>query len=491
MIRRLGREFVRPRTVFLVVSAAVFEFYYLTQYRPRSGENGWNVIYPALTTPQFFILIGVLWWNFILLENARNLAPVEVMLRFGSRSRAVFATLRENAIQLAVGCVAVAVVSVLISIPTGISLSWGEATLKAARSAEQADVFTTVTAARSFANPVEAIVALVLFAAVALLSSSIAYSAACVSGRAGIVSSISIGLYLWSAVCAFGAAALFPLLDAVNLYDYAWAEAQGSVYVVLGLWVIVTGTGILAVIVESVSGAISDAILRWWSILIVPVAAFGFSVGLSGAAFSSRWDAFFAGQYDSLVGYCRVACLIYVLGSISVIQFLEATDDQLVHVKIRYGTRWRWFRPHLIRAFLLGAVGGCLLTAAVAMSSFASDPHLDLSDVRLIALTTAGLVLSIWIVTTLGLLVATIFKSAQSWLWVAGVCFVAGYSSFVPLGRFNIFALYSSSFLDHQVNPLGSYLFALGFLCAIVIAVLALGVWSGRTTLTSRQAPIG
>ena len=400
-------------------------------------------------------------------------------------------TLLKNAFQFAVGCLAVAVVSVLISIAAGLSTDWGRATIVAARTASQADVFTTVTAARGFANPFEAMAAFVLFAAVALLSSSIAYTAACVSGRARVATSVSIVLYLWSACCAFGAASMFPQLDAVNLYDYAWARAQGSAYVVLVLWAVVAFAGIVTVMVKSISGAISDVMLRWWSIAILPIAAFGFSIGVAGTSFAGRWDEFFAGEYDSLVGYCRVACLIYVLASMSVVQYLEATDDQLLHVKIRYGSRWHWLRPHLTRALLSSAIGGSLISAAVALSLLLHTPHLDMNDARLIGLTTVGLIISLWIVTSAGLLVTTVFGTTQSWIWAVGICFVAGYSAFIPLGRFDVFALYSASLSEDRANPLESYLSGAGFLAAVVLALLALGVWAVRPTYTSRQAPIG
>lgn len=474
MIAWLFRSVVRPSSLLLGAGLLGFEIFYLVQQAGESGTNGWNSVYPAATSASFGVVIALLWWTTILFENAEALQRSEVMIRTGSRARAVVLTARRDIANLMIGLLITVAVSAVVGIIGGPSVFWSPATVVSARTGGPGDIFSTTAAARVFASPLLAIASCVAFSAIAFVCLSIVHSTLVLVGLRRLATVAAIAIYLWSACCSFGVAASFPIFDSVVLFNLSVAQSRGVAGTVIGAWLLLAGICLLAMTWRSARSNARAVAGNAWLLLFVAVVAFMLAVTVPGGPILDRWTSLFAGQDDSLVGYLRVASLLSLVAGVVSVRHADSNDNNYLYSVVRYGSRWRWFRRDLLGSLGFGAAGAFVIVSAALTGLAATSAGLRGIDPGVLLKTLIGALLSSLIVSCLAL-IATIVGGPRAWFVTVGAILIVGYPAFLPLGDFDVFALYSARFASQPTSLITGAATGGGVLLVSIAALVAVG----------------
>lgn len=336
------------------------------------------------------------------------------------------------------------------------------------------DVYSAAHSAARFGGPTIAVVVAAGFCAIALLSMGALSAALTASGRVRTANSSMLLLYFWSACCAFGAATALPAIDTVGLFNYFWADEQRRVLLSTAFWLCCLLATLLVPSVQAFREVSRRAVFGWTGLLLAPVIVAAGSVGGAETSFDSWWTRVFLGRHGSLLDYLRVEFAIYLVATIIVVQHLDYVENRFTFMALRYGSRWRSFvvRSRMVVlqvAVSCGAIGAVILCAS-ALFGRAPAP----ASFGLIAGTLVGLLVSMFLVSSVGLLTAMLFPTSQAWVWLAAGLLVAGYPAFFPVPWLGALSLYSSP-SDSRV-PQSDSPFVAGIVALLLVVVTIIAV---------------
>lgn len=194
------------------------------------------------------------------------------------------------------------------------------------------------------------------------------------------------------------------------------------------------------------------------------------SIGTRAGTFAKSWSIVFAGKDATLVGYSQTALLMYLVASGAVLRFAEFDEKHFPHFHLRFGRRRRWLGNQLLQAAKFCVSGTVVIFIAIFFTVVLHNHNLASQDIVLVSSTAFGMLLSMLVITTFGLVAYSFSKSAESWVWVVGVSLVLGYLPTTVPGNLSILTLYSHSIVSHEVVRLQS--FSAGGLVLVVGLIL-------------------
>jgi len=452
MIRFVGTGFLSAllsaRTICPAIVVGAFGLFQLSRTSGHPDVNAWDVVIPTLTDTLVTSTIGLMWWFLWLAPAMTSVSREQILIRYGSRARAVRMNLATLTGSLAAWSVLLIVVCIAVASPLGLATVWSPSAL--AVGGDQPSAFSAAAHAPVFPNPLVATGASLAFTGIGYLAVAAVGLALAARGyqRTAVVSVVCF--MLWAIVCSFSLVPIPPVLDASVALSLGWAMAvPGGVVQAVPYYLV---TLVLASAVTRVLTARASirALLtnRSGTLLALTCVAVVASVNtvVTGQGSVNPVQQFFAGAYGDTVSYVAVAAvpLGFVTGYLA--RLSEAAEGWLLYEALRRGSYRRWLGATLRRE-LVFAIILCLLTGATLLVTLVLTGHRVAffgEDGAFLAVGLAGMFAVIALLAAIGTtLLWTGASAVSAWPITAGIALVVGYSVPANTGAINLAAPYS------------------------------------------------
>lgn len=479
-MRSFARGFVATSTswptLVLVASLTLLTLYGTVDGWTDTDAGAWIVLLGSLSSSQSIIVLGLLWWIFILMRIASWRADELVLVRHGSRLRSLRVGLAEAVGALAAG-------GVLLAIPTVATAPWDWSVHWQVPGA-------FVPLQQLFTSPLTALVAVAAYAASAfLLVAVVGLSVALVLGVSWARTVLGV-LYVWSALSAFGLTAGLAPLDVSRVFTLVWAITTnaGSYPQVLGG--LAAAASVLLVIAADRRlyvggiGSLSAGHWLWAPVGLALVFSLTSFSGDSAQPAAVAVVGFFAGQYADLVTYCATMLPVLVAATVAIAPAAVSADGRYIEEASRWGSAPRWLLRHLRGALVRSAVAAAGIASVVMLTAIAVLLESPSTSLLTTTAVIAGRVfVQIALYAVVGLALLWFAPIAGAWAICVVVALALGYPLIVPLGSFNVFAAYSTNPVEGAVTFDHVPILTASLVLVVVVATALIGAARARSPI--------
>jgi hypothetical protein len=479
VIQRVEDVILTVPSLIFVVLIGVYAIYVRSTIGTLPGGNIWDVIFPMVTETIVLSVIGLFWWLFFVVNSiGSELGRMEILLRLGSRWRALFRSTAGAARLLLLGGGVLFVLTTLIAWPLGPSVEWSEPTQASAASGTVNSAFSAANLAQFFPSPLVALLACGLFTCAAFVV--VAFFCLSVSLRFGrrIGLAVIALIYFWAALSGFGVLNIAPQLDFSRVVSLPWALYNHSLPLAVGA---LCATVLLsAVIIFS-----SLAWLREWAarrfaisivvVLFVVLAAVQASTRSRGVV--SGMQVLFAGEFGDIFQYVAMAVVPIAYATSLAARLIDKSGPRFWYEAVRRGSVRRWAlgvmgeEARTVPLFSLGVTFVSIVVLGIALG-FRIERLDALFFLSLRCF--AGVLLETSFLCALVILLFCMTGSVTLWPAIVAAAIVLGYPAIVDLGPINIFAPYSIDVPDvgHMGYAAAPYVACLVGFVIVVVAIL-------------------
>lgn len=402
-----------------------------------TDASAWVVLLSSLGTSQSIIVFGLLWWLVRIHAVAKWATNELVLVRSGSRVRAL-----GGAVALALGeLLATGLVIAIVSIA---SAPWRWHNEWHFSGGDQAiESF--------FTRPLTALLATGVYAAVAFMLVAILLFSVALRHGAQWAIGVSAVIYAWAAMSSFGVTDDVAVLDISRAFTLPWALTTGSFIFPLLLLAVAAFIAFRRVRVLD-----HFAHRRSWfafdsrlAVLLPMLLSFVFAalafVSMEHATQGELVVAFFAGDGGDLVLYLAAMGLILTGATVAIAPSVSSAEDRYTEESIRDGSARRWFTRHAVVWFLRSFAISAGIVLAVLAAALIVQPGTMAADLSRDAfIVFVRVAVQVFFYASLGQLLLWVAPIAVAWPTTIATALVLGYPFVLDLGDANVFAAFST-----------------------------------------------
>lgn len=454
-----------------------------------------DVLLFAVLSIRVIVSIGLLWWVLLLVPLVNRLTSEYVLLRAGSRTRALGIGVLE-----CVGILATTGIVVLACVVAVAPWNWQQGWV----SPDLIDAFGTT-------NPVFGVLAAAAYAGLGMLGVGVAVLAiALLTGpRTALI--VMIGLYLWAFLSAFGVTASLPALDLSRVFvlTLVLLEHAGA-WPMLALAIAVTAS-ILWVVARDRGWRIRPRALltaRQAGWAVVALAAL-FAVATTTVRGAPETDpalgpvdpvrailaGFFAGEYGSLAVFTAAMLPILLGATVALGPAVAAAEGRYLEEAIRMRGPVGWTLRHLraaaTRCILIGfgIVAVVTLVALARVGWLADIAHAAWPSFA--GTLAAQVIVQLLFYVALGAALLWLAPIDVAWTITVGAALVLGYPLIAHLGPANIFAVFSNNPAAIRPTTTWTPTIAAGILALLALATALVAAARRRAPLANLNLTTG
>lgn len=470
----LVQSLLSLRTLIAVVAIGAYGLVTVAAGTGLGPEiNAWDVMTPALTDSTTVVIIGLSWWLSWLIPEVLRVGQCQRLIRSGSARHAVCTTLAFLAGCLTTAVVLVGLVFLAEGACVGLSTRWSGPALHFTDGTPSA--FSAPGLARFFANPVLAVIATTLYAAMGFLILAAAVLAIAARGHGTAASANAISIVLWVTVCSFSPLPIPVGIDASLTVSLGWALVTPGGLGIAAIWwtfglaatFLLTFRPARRHVLALVSGRAfsTTALLCLAGLGVLNAATHSPGQGMSTPA------AFFAGAYGDVASYVLVAAVPLAFATGFIARIADAAEGPLLYQALRRGSYRRWLSTTFRRELGWAAGTAIGIGIVVTIGTLVTERTVGSNDAVVLATGTAGLLAAMILCCALAaMMVWAPLPPSTVWPIVVGCAFIGGYAVPSGLGWLNVVAPYGF--------PVDTFRPAVPLAATICTLLTAIGIFS-------------